>query len=236
MPQNARWKLKITICQPTVKCLQLLLKAFAHDVGQQLSYVEIACDIKVLDKSQAQRLRNSLLGALYLPNQRQPVMRFKTTWYYGRRTSNGKRRGSVFVLYADRPSKLNNAQPNDNDPPCLHIEWRATGKVALQKIGLATLADLIEFDHHAFWAERLHIYQLPSKTALGRLLEGSSGTPDGVGNAALRKRTRSWQNDHQIKGKFVLQNALQETPQLKRKLRKKDFWAWMLTAYETACE
>lgn len=232
MTQNARWKLKLVILQPTIKCLEILYEALGHDVGHQLSYVELAWDIRTINARHALKMRNALLAVLVVPHQRGCVLRVKTTWYYGRRENKGVKRGHVLVIYTDRPSKLNNAQPDPDATPCLHIEWRATGKAALQHLGLATLADLIAFEHHVFWSQRLRVHQLPAKADLGRLLQTTHGKTIKVGDAALRKRARNWKQEHSIKGKFVLHNALFSAPNLKRLLPKLDLWPWMSTVYK----
>lgn len=232
MTQNARWKLKLVILQPTIQFLEILYAALGHDVGHQLSYVELACDTRANNTRHALLMRNALLAALSVPHQRGCVLRVKTTWYYGRRESRGVKRGHVFVMYADRPSKLNNAQPASDATPCLHMEWRATGKAALQNLGLATLADLIAFEHHVFWSQRLRIHELPAKADLGRLLQSTHGKATTVGDAALRKRARAWLREHSINGKFVLHNALRDTRNLKRQLHQQDLWPWMAAMYK----
>ncbi len=232
MTQNARWKLKLVILQPTIKCLEILYEALGHDVGHQLSYVELAWDIRTINARHALKMRNALLAVLAVPHQRSSVLRVKTTWYYGRRENKGVKRGHVLVIYADRPSKLNNAQPDPDAAPCLHMEWRATGKAALQNLGLATLADLIAFEHHVFWSQRLRVHQLPAKADLGRLLQSTHGKATIVGDAALRKRARAWLREHSINGKFVLHNALRDTRNLKRQLHQQDLWPWMAAMYK----
>jgi hypothetical protein len=232
MTQNARWKLKLVILQPTILCLEILYAALGHDVGHQLSYVELAWDIRTINASHALKMRNTLLASVFVPHQRGSVLRVKTTWYYGRRENKGVKRGHVFVMYADRPSKLKNVQPDPDATPCLHMEWRATGKAALQNLGLATLADCIAFDHRVFWTQRLRIHELPAKADLGRLLQNTHGKTSTVGDAALRKRARGWLQEHSIKGKFVLHNALRDTCNLKRRLHQQDLWLWMAAMYK----
>jgi hypothetical protein len=232
MPQNARWKIKLVIYQPTLQCLEILYKALGHEVGHQLSYAELACDTRAVNKRHALKMRNVLLAAIFVPHQRSLVIRHKTTWYFGRRENKGVKRGHVFVMYADRPSKINNARPDPDAVPCLHAEWRATGKAALQNLGLVTLADLIAFDHPTFWSQRLRVCELPAKANLGRLLESSHGKSTTVGVAALRKRARTWLQEHSIAGKFVLHNGLHASPNLKRRLSQPDLWPWMASMYK----
>lgn len=227
MEFNSRWKLQLDIHQPTMEFFRLLSAAVGHDIAVLITYVEVACDIPAKNKKQARQWRNDFLAAARVRYQRHAVVRYLTIWYYGRRSNKGVRRGHVLALYADRPSKLNNAQPSADALPCLHVEWRASGSAALVQIGVVSLTDLIEFDHRSFWPKRLCMYQLPRKTDLGRLLAAASGADTAASGSALRKRAERWQERHTINGKFVLHNALLECPELKRRLPEVSFWEWL---------
>ena len=229
MKANARWKLRLMMFQPTLECLQLLAVAVGRDVNTLLTYIEIACDVPASTKAESLRMRDCFLADASIHYQRQKVLRNRTCWYYGRRTSaiNGQRRGNVLTIYADRPSKINNAKPAENASPCLHIEWRATGSAAIEAANLVTLTDLIAFDHKSFWNTRLRMYKLPCLTDLGRLLATASGAGTNVSGTALRKRATRWKNRHNINGKFVMHNALKEFSTLAEKLKKIPFWDWL---------
>lgn len=223
---QAHRKLKLDIFQPTSKCLQLLASALGSDVATYLIYVEIACDLQANSKKQALLWRNKFLASAKMRYQRQSVVRVKTTWYYGRRTEGNNRRGNVLAVYADRPSKLNNAQPDANTP-CLHIEWRASGSAALATLGIVSLEDLIRFDHQRFWNDHIILYHLPKPTTLGRFLAKGCSAEINVSGSALRKRAARWQFDNSIKEKFIMHNALKSTPKLARKLTTEPFWEWL---------
>jgi hypothetical protein len=227
---NARWKLRLEIHQPTDECLRRLLSAAGRDVAIFLSYVEIACDWIGRNRTQTQRWRNALLASIHVNYQRGPISRCLSTWYCNERTKAGVKRGNVLAMYADRTSKLNNAQPDADALPCLHMEWRASGSAALKSFGLVTLADLLDFDHRHFWSERLRVYELPRKTELGRQLAKASGMTTEVSGTALRRRTQRWVGRHSDKGRFVLHNGLQERPELARRLTELPFWGWCETA------
>lgn len=227
MEFNSRWKLLLDVHQPSMEFLRLLKTAIGHDISVLITYIEVACDIPAKNKTLALLWRNTFLAAARVCYQRQPMVRYLTACYYGRRTHKGVRRRHVQALYADRPSKLNNARPSDDALPCLHIEWRASGSAALVQIGVVSLTDLIKFDHRRFWSEHLRMYQLPRKTDLGRLLAAAGGADTAVSGSALRKRAERWQERHSIKGKFVLHNALLECPELKRRLPEVPFWDWL---------
>lgn len=242
MPYNPRWKLKVEIFQPTLKCLRRLAQGLGHDVNALITYLEIACDIPASDKKQALKWRNYFLAEARVKYQRQVVIGHLTNWYYGRRcnyaghekpesmsgdkTRHGDKRGSVLVVYADRPSKLNNSQPKETDAPCCHIECRASGSTALSRIGIVSIADLIDFDHGKFWTEYVRLYRPLKPTKVGRILAKLSGTDPNVSGTALHKRGTNWKTKHSINGKFVLHNALLETPKLRKQLETVPFIDW----------
>lgn len=227
MPQNARWKLQLELFQPTVECLIRLADALGTNIAASVTYVEIARDIPARSKGRARQWRNSLLEFAKMKSQHQPVLRRKTNWYYGRRSDGNGRRSKVLVVYADRPSKLNNARPPVGTPPDLHTEMRCTGSAVLADVGIVTLEDLIHFDHQQFWHEHLRLYRLPKPTDLGRLLAKIAGTDPDVSGSALRKRSAKWTEEHSIDELFVMHNALRSTPQLAKYLRKVSFPEWL---------
>jgi hypothetical protein len=55
--------------------------------------------------------------------------------------------------YGHRRCKVSKA------PHCLHIEWR-TKSSALPRIKATTIREVIDFDHRAFWQERLLMYEV----------------------------------------------------------------------------
>ncbi len=227
MPHNARWKLKVEIYQPTVECLIRLAKALGTNIAASVTYVEIARDISAKNSNRARRWRNSLLQSARMKSQQQPVLRKKTTWYYGRRSDSNGRRSKVLVVYAHRPSKLNNARPPAGTQPDLHTEVRCTGSAVLADLGIVTLHDLIHFDHQKFWNEHLRLYCLPKPTDLGRLLAKIAETDPDVSGSALRNRSAKWRKEHSKVGIFIMHNALRSTPQLAKYLRKVSFPEWL---------
>lgn len=238
MRHNARWKCRLVILQPTSQFLVLLVKALGHDTSALVTYIEISVDLTADSRRQAWLWRNAFLASARMHYQRQPVVRdkAKTTYYYGRRTdpkTKARRRPNVLAVYADKPSKLNNAQPADGLPPCLHIEWRADGSAALEQLGIVSLDDLIRFDHRRFWNEHIRLYQLPKKTQLGRLLAEFCGADTNVSGTALRRRAERWMQKHGIQGKFVMHNALLGTTKLTSHLEKIAFLAWVKTVRQT---
>lgn len=52
----------------------------------------------------------------------------------------------------------------------LHLEWRGMRAATCERLGIVTIKQLIDFDHDAFWSEKLsHVYQL-KPGELGRRL------------------------------------------------------------------
>jgi len=227
---NAQWKLKVDLHQPTLKCLQLLLKGLGQHVSTNICYIEFACDIVPADKKKSLHWRNLFLAEAGMKYQRQRVQQYKKTWYYGRRTKiKGQKRDSVLAVYADKPSKLNNAKPEaaNTNRVCLHIEKRVASSAAISRLGVNSLGDVIGLDHRNFWNEHVWMYKPLKPTQVGRLLAKLNGADPNVSGSALRKRGHKWKADHSINRKFVLHNALLETPMLKKSLKTLPFMQWV---------
>lgn len=250
---QANRKLLVRLHQPTADCLKVLLSGIGREVGVAITYVEIARDVKSRPTFIVPELQTAFLESARVPYQRDTVVEHKGTWYYGRRASNangqdddheqpnahdvttavqgpkmkGRRQGHVLAVYADKPSKLNNARPDDTEPPCLHIEWRASGKAALENLGIRALDDLMRFDFDHHWDARLRLLSLPTKTALGRLLANVNGGSPNSSDTAFLKRANRWIKIYEIKRQFVLHNALQHDRELARKLPPLSWDEWL---------
>lgn len=230
MPFQARWKLQVQIFQPTIKCLQILNIALGNVTAALPNHVEIAADIPASSKKQARQWRNAFLSSAKMKYQRQHVVldNNKTIYYFGRRTDvEGNKRGHVLAVYADRPSKLLNARPDEDDLNCLHIECRTTGAVELTRLGIVSIEDLIQFNHPQFWDAHIFMYELPKPTELGRILASNSGCDPNVSGTALRKRAARWIAKYSIEGIFVMHNALLDTPNIERHFKKLTFQEWL---------
>ena len=81
--------------------------------------------------------------------------------------------------------------------------------------GLLTLADCVDFDHRAFWAENLRLFRMPSKGDLGRWLDPDNAD---VSEAALRKRADRFLNQYRHNEAFVLQDCRREYPDIDKLL------------------
>lgn len=222
MPYNARWKLKLVALQPTIKFLQLLVEALGSNIAVLLTYVEIACDIPANGSEQALLWRDNFMAKASMKSQRGTVVLDKhdTTYYFGSRYKVKKQahkkvkeaaqtlRDNVLAVYADKPSKLNNAQPVDGDLPCLHIENRTSGTAALVAHGIVSLSDLILFNHQRFWDEHLIAYLLPKPTKLGRILVAVNKSNPGISDTAIVKQAHAWKKRYLIEGNFIMHNAI----------------------------
>jgi hypothetical protein len=56
---------------------------------------------------------------------------------------------------------------------CIHLEIRVCGVAALRRLKIVGIADLIEFDHHAFWETRLLLKKVRDCGQLGRSYSNS---------------------------------------------------------------
>lgn len=250
---QANRKLLVRLHQPTADCLKVLRSGIGREVGVAITYVEIARDVVLRPTFTVPELQAAFLGSARVPYQRDSVLEHKGTWYYGRRASNasgqddnheqpgaddamtavhdlkkkGRRLGHVLAVYADRPSKLNNAQPDETARPCLHIEWRASGKAALENLGIRALDDLMQFDFDRHWEVHLRLLSLPKKTALGRLLANASGGSPDSSNTAFLKRANRWIANYEINGQFILHNALRHERELARRLQPLSWDEWL---------
>lgn len=66
----------------------------------------------------------------------------------GTRYTAGRHGNSNLVGYADKPSRIT------GELYCLHIEYRMRLR-ALRRIGISSAKDLLNYDHHQFWTQRL---------------------------------------------------------------------------------
>lgn len=220
---HANRKLSLSLFQPTQNCLILLRELVGREMVVDVTYAEVARDILVRNSTAATRLMDAFLAAVFIPYSHHTFTRYQDTWYGGPPTKKGSR----VALYPDRPSKINNARPSDDDDPDFHFEWRASGKDALAQIGIASIDDLIMFDHDRFWAERIRLYDITNKTGLGRKLAMCMGGKANASNPAYLKRGNKWIDDHTEDGKFVLHNALKSTPDLQSLLTTISWNQWL---------
>ncbi|TFI46782.1 hypothetical protein E4O93_16085 [Diaphorobacter sp. DS2] len=220
----------LALHQPTPRCLEILRELLGSEVNAELTYAEVTRDLR-LPQPVSLELRKVFVRAVQMPYQRELSVDHKGSRYWGMRSKAGSRQGSVLTLYTDLPSKLHNARPRSDAPPCFHIEWRASGKAALAKLGLRSVDDLIDFDHERHWDTCLNLFGMPRKTDLGRLLAACQGGRSDATDTAYRQRATRWIAAHSQDGEFVLHNALKSVPKLALHLDRTD-WRGLLQLAE----
>lgn len=199
---NPVWKCQLDLLQPSTEALDALIDCLGHNTASQVCYAELALDIIVRTRGAARALQRQLAERLVMLNQRDLVHVEQGTIYYSRRTGeSGGKRGRVGVMYSDRRSKL---ASDFAGQPCVHIEIRLSGKAALASIGLASVSDLVGFDHRRFWSGAAALLELPStKKDLGLLLG-----PADVSDSALRKRADKFRDSCSVGKQFFMHNAV----------------------------
>jgi hypothetical protein len=225
----------VEVLQPSIRCLRRIHAALGAQVSALVSYVEIAVDVKLAEPRAARRFRNAFVQSVKVRGQRAHVNRFKRTWYFGQRAKNGAGKApNVVVAYADKPSKLHDAKGPSHHDACFHVEWRASGQKNLARLGIGALADLINFDHMAFWDSHIKLFVLPKKNLLGERLRHLKGLRDEVSDSALRKRANEWIEGYLVpvdkaatKSVFAMHDALVDTPKLEKALERVPFEVWL---------
>ncbi len=195
----------ITILQPSESCLIALRDAIAGTYTLELNKVEIAADFMPSTSASRRWLQNWFLGHVtvkYLSHRAHRPEGYKAIYYGPRINRAGQLRSRVFVVYADRRTKLAGRHKGRK---CVHIEMRLCGLDALQSVGIFSIADLIGFDFSAFWPNVIRLQRITNKAKLGSLLGGRSAT---VSDKALQKRAARLFLAHRIGSAFVLQNAV----------------------------
>jgi hypothetical protein len=140
------------------------LAAIARRQDWQLCFAEVALDwifANDLDRNDAKRLFDRHHVQLW---HRGEIRFYRRTRY------TGPRRTRVNIVdYDDQPSKVTGES-------CLHVEVRITGADTLRRLRIRSVADLISFDHHAFWRRYLRFYDFHA-SGLGRyILNRQKGT------------------------------------------------------------
>jgi hypothetical protein len=69
---------------------------------------------------------------------------------------------NVLAIYCDKPCRLT------GEVYCTHLDWRMKGAATLRRVGIFSVADLLNFDHRLFWSTRMLFHAIaPDK--LGRI-------------------------------------------------------------------
>ncbi len=139
---NPRYRFRFTFCQPSRDLLLQLSKI----EGSIFNHVELSLDL-IFDSQQDLDLANAFTCRFFVKKHHrdQGIRYCGDTRYTGGRWEHP----NLVAIYADKPSKVT------GEVLCLHIDWRAYGVKALERIGLKSTADLANLDHEAFWRNRL---------------------------------------------------------------------------------
>jgi hypothetical protein len=210
------WQTEICLFQPSVKCLQCLNELVGTRYRTKISYLEFAADLITRDRNDARALQQFFLAHVVVPYSRHRVNFEKETAYYNPRSSaSGGRNPRVFVMYADKKSKLFNADTQGRS--CCHLEYRLSEPAAIGTVGIFTIADCAAFKHLRFWRRHLQLWEF-EKTELGRLI----GESPNVTGTALRQRSNAFLQTHEHDGNYVLQNCIRTLPKMKEILQPID--------------
>lgn len=221
-PFQPVWQSSLTIRQPTRRALKILRTALMDlPCSVEIGDLEICCDLITESSRKSLRLRNWLLGHLYLPYHRNKVFlerKYENVVYFHRRgNTNGNKVGKVFVIYSDRRSKI---RGNTYGEQCCHLEFRLFGTEQVRRLGVQTVDDLLQFDHIVFWCREIKFGQWQSKKALGVALNGG----DPLSGTGSRKKADAFliRERYLIKKNFVLQNVLIDRRNLQSAMREID--------------
>lgn len=127
--------------QPRVEALHLLCEI--DDL--QLNRVALALD-EIYDNADNKNKAQDFLDQHLIKkhHSQQGVRFFKNTRYTAAAWSPNQ-----IKRYGDRHCRI------DGQVHCLHIEWDCCGVKALERAGIATIASVLQLDHHEFWKPRL---------------------------------------------------------------------------------
>lgn len=158
---------RLVIQQPTAQTFELLQHiaescprprtARGSRLGMYANKVEVALDLLVAIADDAITLGDFVKAHIVQLRSRGLKVGRKGRTYYLRPR---KHQRPGLVVYDDRASKLAGL-------PCVHIEWRETGRGRVRRLGLRSPADFMSFDFRQFWTPRLLLERL-NKDALGK--------------------------------------------------------------------
>lgn len=146
--QSLGWRQSHALFQPTNGTFRMLDKSFGDDV--LINYIEPRLELVSDYDEDTQDLYRFLERHQWQGHRSKNE---QSTDYYGTIYS-GYRARNEYVIYADRPSKIT------GEVHCVAVEWRTSGKGACAEKGIRTFADLIAFDHLAFWKSRLKLARI----------------------------------------------------------------------------
>jgi hypothetical protein len=161
LPRRKRWdrhryRQYLDLKQPTDVALHYL----ANINNVLVNYVEFALDwtFRYEDERDA---ATDIVNAHMIKRwhrESQGIRFVKATTRY----TAGRHASTNLVSYADLPSRMT------GELACVHIEYRVRGQRTLRRMGISSPKNLVNYDHHAFWKQRLCMRAIdPDK--MGRL-------------------------------------------------------------------
>lgn len=152
---HPEWRCSLEMLRPTPRTLRAV-ESLMNGRKYTINHAEVTLDFVYDRKKSVRRLRRYLDRRLVMPARKghhgvMPVYypgKRGPTLYFARRPS-----AQNLVMYNDRRSKKAKR-------PCVHIEWRVNGGDAMARLGVTTISDVREFDHHTFWKKHLSLYRL----------------------------------------------------------------------------
>ena len=192
---NRRLRYMLSVFQPSVEGLRAL-DAFCESQTHMLTYIEIALDLMV-DECDAPFLQGYVNKRLVTKWHGKQKVNIVAGTRYTSRTKWGTQQ---IVTYADRLSKV-------SEQPCVHCEWRTSGRQRIERMGITRIGDLIDFDHREFWRTRLCLEELKQR-AFGKGMLGR-------GNAKKPRRivcSNGWvySDDYDMRVTYAPLRALQD--------------------------
>lgn len=205
VPFHPHWQTRIHVHQPSTELLKELDRLLRHRAQYQIYCVEMAVDYLPPIGIRSSEALEFFLASAHPRHGRTRVTFEGGTIYFKERTNaQGAKSEGVDVAYADRLSKLAAA---DDFPRrrAMHVEHRLAGKNDLERAGIITLLDLIDFDHAAFWRKVMVLVRSPSQTDVGRWLAGPDAAT--LTSVELQRLGKAWMTEHAVDGKFCLHNC-----------------------------
>ena len=146
------YRQRLTLYRPSNEALLFLL---ACD-NLLLNYVEITAELLMPDETAVRQILDLFDTHFVQPWHRKQEFIFYPDGASTRASPKPtqRRSGRWFQWYGDRPSKVT------GEIPCFRFEAKHQGVQALRCSKIHTIADLVNFDHRAFWTKHLNFFAL----------------------------------------------------------------------------
>lgn len=160
--QNGLTNDVLDIKQPTHESLRYLEQRLS---GKDLvNRAEITVDWIFDHRWQAKDLQVFLVQSLIQADNDQLVwVENDETVYYKREWVNGQLSDRNLAIYSSRPARFYHGAP------CTHLELRYTTPSSLQRQGIRSVQDLIDFDFRSFFAKELTLFDISNEDVLNQL-------------------------------------------------------------------